>query len=124
MSVEAIAAVGTQLATTTPAVAQPALLTPPADTGALASMSDLLGSMQAQPGDSLFDRLVDSLGEIDSGMERSREATTELALGQTRQPAPGAHRCRAHAAAVRSRDVDAQPRARGVPGNHADAGLR
>jgi len=83
MSVEAIAAVGTQLATTTPAVAQPALLTPPADTGALASMADLLGSMQAQPGDSLFDRLVDSLGEIDSGMKRSREATTEIALGQT-----------------------------------------
>jgi flagellar hook-basal body complex protein FliE len=83
MSVEAIAAVGTQLATTTPAVAQPALLTPAADSGALASMTDLLGSMQAQPGDSLFDRLVDSLGEIDSGMKRSREATTEIALGQT-----------------------------------------
>jgi flagellar hook-basal body complex protein FliE len=46
-------------------------------------MTDLLGSMQAQPGDSLFDRLVDSLGEIDSGMKRSREATTEIALGQT-----------------------------------------
>jgi len=83
MSVEAIAAVGTQLATTTPAVAQPALLAPPADTGALASNTDLLGSAQAQPGDSLFDRLVDSLGEIDSGMKRSREATTEIALGQT-----------------------------------------
>ena len=83
MSVEAIAAVGAQLATTTPAVAQPVLLTPPADTGALASMTDLLGSMPAQPGDSLFDRLVDSLGEIDSGMKRSREATTEIALGQT-----------------------------------------
>jgi flagellar hook-basal body complex protein FliE len=83
MSVEAIAAVGTQLATTTPAVAQPALLTPAADSGALASMTDLLGSMQAQPGDGLFDRLVDSLGEIDSGMKRSREATTEIALGQT-----------------------------------------
>ena len=83
MSVEAIAAVGTQLATATPAVAQPPLLTPPADTGALASMTDLLGSMQAQPGDSLFERLVDSLGEIDSGMKRSREATTEIALGQT-----------------------------------------
>jgi len=83
MSVEAIAAVGTQLATTTPAVAQPALLTPAADSGALASMTDLLGSMQAQPGDSLFDRLVDSLGEIDSGMKRSRVATTEIALGQT-----------------------------------------
>jgi len=39
--------------------------------------------MQAQPGDSLFDRLVDSLGDIDSGMKRSREATTEIALGQT-----------------------------------------
>jgi len=83
MSVEAIAAVGTQLANMTPAVAQPASLTPPADSGALASMTDLLGSMQAQPGDSLFDRLVDSLGEIDSGMKRSREATTEIALGQT-----------------------------------------
>lgn len=83
MSVEAIAAVGAQLATLAPASAAPALITPPADATSLASMTDLLQGMDVQPGQSLFDRLVDSLGEIDSGMQHSREATTELALGQT-----------------------------------------
>ena len=83
MSVEAIAAVGAQLASTAPAVATPALITPPADPGSLASMSDMLKGLEVRPGQSLFDRLVDSIGDIDTGMQRSREATTELALGQT-----------------------------------------
>lgn len=82
MSVEAIAAVGAQLATS-PAIAPPALLAPPTDTASLASMTDLLQGTQLQPGDSLFDRLIDSLGEIDTGMKRGRVNTTELALGQT-----------------------------------------
>jgi flagellar hook-basal body complex protein FliE len=84
MSVEAIAAVGAQLATTAAsAVATPNLIAPPPDAGALASMPDILNGLEVRPGDNLFDRLVDSLGEIDAGMQRSREATTELALGQT-----------------------------------------
>ena len=83
MSVEAIAAVGAQLATAAPVAAPPAALAPPPDTNALASMTDMLKGMDVRPGDSLFDRLMDSLGQIDSGMQRSREAATELALGQT-----------------------------------------
>jgi flagellar hook-basal body complex protein FliE len=82
MSVEAIAAVSAQLATT-PAAAAPSLIAPPAETGSLASMTDLLRGAELQPGDSLFDRLIDSLGEIDAGMKRGRANTTELALGQT-----------------------------------------
>lgn len=83
MSVEAIAAVGAQLAAVAPAV--PAMsLAPSADPSALAAMSDLL---KAQPGSSVgenvFDQLVSSLGEIDAGVERNTRAATELALGQT-----------------------------------------
>jgi flagellar hook-basal body complex protein FliE len=84
MSVEAIAAVGAQLATVAPAAAPAMSLAPPADPSALAAMSDLL---KAQPGssvgESMFDRLVSSLGEIDAGVARNSQAATELALGQT-----------------------------------------
>ena len=86
MSVEAIAAVGAQVAAVapaTPAIVAPAALAPPTDVSSLASMSDLLRGAPANGSDSLFDRLIDSLGEIDAGMKRSRAATTELALGQT-----------------------------------------
>ena len=82
MSVEAIAAIGAQLATTAP-VTMPASLAPPSDANALASMTDLLRGMDVKPGAGLFDKLVSSIGDIDAGMQRSREATTELALGQT-----------------------------------------
>ena len=82
MSVEAIAAVNAQVATPV-AVAMPSALNPPVDVSPLASMTDLLKGTGTNPGEGLFDRLVDSLVDIDSGMQRSRRATTELALGQT-----------------------------------------
>ena len=83
MTVEAIAAVGAQLAAIAPAAAQPVTVTPPVDVNALASMTDLLPSHGTHAGDGVFDQLVNSLGEIDAGIDRSGRAATELALGQT-----------------------------------------
>ena len=83
MSVEAISAVSAQLAAATPAAAAPATVAPPTEAGGLASMTDLLKSNATNPGDGLFDRLVSSLGEIDTGIANSSRAATELALGQT-----------------------------------------
>jgi flagellar hook-basal body complex protein FliE len=68
MSVEAIAAVGAQLAAVAPAVAPAMSIAPPVS-----------GSI----GEGVFDQLVSSLGEIDAGVESNRQAATELALGQT-----------------------------------------
>jgi flagellar hook-basal body complex protein FliE len=83
MSVEAIAAVGAQLASIAPAVAPAMSLAPPVDPSALASMTNLLGTQPTTSvGDGLFDKLVSSLGEIDAGVERNTQAATELALGQ------------------------------------------
>jgi flagellar hook-basal body complex protein FliE len=84
MSIEAIAAVGAQLAAVAPAAAPPMNLVPPADPSALAAVTDLLGPQAGSSvGESMFDRLVSSLGEIDAGVERNTKAATELALGQT-----------------------------------------
>ena len=84
MSVEAIAAVSAQLANVAPSVAPALSVAPPADPSAVASMANLLGTQPgAASGEGLFDKLVDSLGEIDAGVERNREAATELALGQS-----------------------------------------
>jgi flagellar hook-basal body complex protein FliE len=83
MSVEAIAAIGAQLSASAAPVAMPTTALPPADPGTVASMTDLLQGMDVRPGEGLFDKLVSSIGDIDAGMQRSREATTELALGQT-----------------------------------------
>jgi len=86
MSVEAIAAIGAQVSAMAPtavSTTMPAALAPPSDANALASMTDLMRGMEARPGEGLFDKLVSSIGDIDAGMTRSREATTELALGQT-----------------------------------------
>lgn len=83
MTVEAIAAVSAQAAAPA-SIQSPVALAPPAETGSLASMTDLLaGPEVGKPGDSLFDRLLDGLADIDASMKRSRAATTELALGQT-----------------------------------------
>jgi flagellar hook-basal body complex protein FliE len=84
MSVEAIAAVSSQLANIAPAAAPALSVAPPADPSALASIANLLGTQPGvSTGEGLFDRLVSSLGEIDSGVERNRQAATELALGQS-----------------------------------------
>jgi flagellar hook-basal body complex protein FliE len=84
MSVEAIAAVGAQLAAVAPAAAPAMSLAPPVDPSALAAVTDLLGPQKGSSvGESMFDRLVSSLGEIDAGVERNSQAATELALGQT-----------------------------------------
>ncbi len=69
MSIEAIAAVGTQLATATPALTTTSLAPPP-DLNALGADSGL------------FERLVNQLGEIDAGMQAGSRNATELALGQ------------------------------------------
>lgn len=82
MSIEAIAAVGAQLAATAP-VAAPALSAPPADVNALASLPELLAPQGAHAGEGVFDQLVSQIGEIDAGIERSGKAATELALGQS-----------------------------------------
>ena len=74
MSIEAIAAVGAQLATAAPASAPTMAATPPADANALASMADLLPSHGTQAGEGVFDQLVSSLGDIDSGIETSGRA--------------------------------------------------
>jgi flagellar hook-basal body complex protein FliE len=71
MSVEAIAAVGAQLATHVPAAVTPAAVAP-LDAGSLVA-----------PASPVFDQLVSSLAEVDAGMVRNGEAATELALGQS-----------------------------------------
>ena len=83
MSVEAIAAVGAQLAATAPAVAPAVAAPPPADVTALAASADFLPSPAAHAGEGVFDQLVSSLGEVDAGIESSGRAATELALGQS-----------------------------------------
>lgn len=70
MSVEAISAVGAQLATNAPAAVTPTIaMTPPPDLTA------------AGPG--VFDQLVSALADIDARMSASGQAATELALGQS-----------------------------------------
>jgi flagellar hook-basal body complex protein FliE len=83
MSIEAIAAVGAQLAALAPAAAPAMSATPPADVNALASMPDLLSPQGSRAGEGVFDQLVNSLGQVDAGIETSGRAATELALGQT-----------------------------------------
>jgi flagellar hook-basal body complex protein FliE len=83
MSVEAIAAVGAQLAATAPAAAPAVPAAPPADVTALAAAGDFLPPPAAHASDGVFDQLVSSLGEVDAGIESSGRAATELALGQT-----------------------------------------
>jgi flagellar hook-basal body complex protein FliE len=88
MSVEAIAAIGAQVSSALPVAAPANLaaasLTPSPDAAALASLADTLQLPQTSAaGESLFDQLVSSLGEIDAGFDRSSRAATELALGQT-----------------------------------------
>jgi len=46
-------------------------------------MTDMLKGTQVNPGDGLFDQLMNSIGQIDAGMQRSNQSATELALGQT-----------------------------------------
>jgi flagellar hook-basal body complex protein FliE len=84
MSVDAIAAVSSQLSAALPAAPAAPALAPPTDPSALASMSQLLAPANTTAtSEGLFDQLVSSLGEIDSGMTKSSRAATELALGQT-----------------------------------------
>jgi len=83
MTVEAIAAVGAQLAATAPAAVPAVPVAPPADMNAIASMTDLLPSHSTRAGEGVFDQLVNSLGQVDAGIESSGRAATELALGQT-----------------------------------------
>lgn len=66
MSVEAIAAMGAQLAATASAAA-------PAAAPVIAAPA---------PAEGVFNQLVNSLGEMDAGIDRSGRAATELALGQ------------------------------------------
>lgn len=87
MSIEAIAAVGAQLAAAAPASA-PAIATttaaaPTPDVSAFAPLTEGLAPQGMTAGEGVFDKLVSSLGEIDAGVERSGRAATELALGQT-----------------------------------------
>jgi len=75
MSIDAIAAIGSQLSAAATSLApamQAQTMAPPADISAL----------NASANEGLFDKLVSSLGEIDSGVERGGRAATELALGQ------------------------------------------
>jgi flagellar hook-basal body complex protein FliE len=88
MSVAAIAAIGAQVGSALPVVApanlSPTSLIPAPDASALASLAETLQLPQtSKVGEGLFDQLVSSLGEIDSGLDRSSRAATELALGQT-----------------------------------------
>ena len=76
MSIEAIAAVSSQLAATVPA-------TSVQDAAAITPASGFLPAQQATAVDGVFDRLVDSLAQIDAGMKTSAKATPELALGQS-----------------------------------------
>jgi flagellar hook-basal body complex protein FliE len=81
MSIDAIAAVGSQLSATASALA-PATQTQTLQSQATLPLADV-NLPNASAGDGLFDKLVSSLGEIDAGAERSGRAATELALGQT-----------------------------------------
>jgi flagellar hook-basal body complex protein FliE len=85
MSIEAIAAVGGQLAAVAPSglAGAPGLVPASPDVAALASLESMLPAQSASGGEGLFDKLVSSIGEIDSGMAKSGSATTELALGQS-----------------------------------------
>ena len=84
MSIEAIAALGGQVAAVAPGALAAAPGSTPAspDVAALASIESLLPA-QSAGGEGLFDKLVSSIGEIDAGMAKSGSATTELALGQS-----------------------------------------
>jgi flagellar hook-basal body complex protein FliE len=84
MSIESIAAVaGPATAALTPALTTTSLA-PPVDLQALGAMADLRGAGRvAGVEEGLFDRLVSSLGEIDSGFQAGGRASTELALGQS-----------------------------------------
>jgi len=85
-AIAAIAAMGGQLSAAAPGMVpamQAQAMAPPADVSVLASLAEQAGLPNTSAGQGLFDRLVDSLGEIDSGVERGGRAATELALGQT-----------------------------------------
>ena len=83
MSIEAIAAVGAQLPVTAPVATTAGIAAPP-DANALAPMTGSLApNATFAPDAGVFDGLVDSLGQIDSGMQASGRASTELALGQS-----------------------------------------
>lgn len=82
MSIEAIAAVGAQIAATAPAATPAVVAPPPADLAALASPTDLLATQGAHAGEGVFDQLVNQIGQIDAGIANSGRASTELALGQ------------------------------------------
>jgi flagellar hook-basal body complex protein FliE len=73
MSIEAISAVGAQLATAMPTV----------PTATVAPAMDLLANPAVTNGNGVFDQLVSSLCDIDARMQTSARATTELALGQS-----------------------------------------
>lgn len=75
MSIDAIAAVSAQLPAALPAA--------PAQEGASIARPEFLAAPQATGVDGVFDRLVDSLAQIDAGMKSNARATTELALGQS-----------------------------------------
>jgi len=70
MSIEAISAVGAQLASQGTASAAPV-------------MPELSAMHAATAGEGVFDQLVSSLANIDAGMKSSANAATELALGQS-----------------------------------------
>ena len=70
MSIEAISAVGSQLANVAAAPAAPA-------------MTEIAMLPTAAAGEGTFDQLVNSLAQIDAGMKSSADAATELALGQS-----------------------------------------
>jgi flagellar hook-basal body complex protein FliE len=82
MSVEAISAVGAQVAVIPPTVPV-GTIAPAPDAGALAAMSDLLANPAVANGEGVFDRLVSSLGDLDARMRTNARAATELALGQS-----------------------------------------
>jgi flagellar hook-basal body complex protein FliE len=73
MSVEAISAVGAQLATQAPAAMTPAAIAMPA----------IPDPTSMTPAAGVFDQLVGSLAQIDSGVAANGQAATELALGQS-----------------------------------------
>lgn len=79
MSIEAISAVGAQLATNM----TPPTLAPAMDAAALTAPAELLAPGNVSGTDSVFDQLVSQLSEIDAGMKNNASATTELALGQS-----------------------------------------
>lgn len=80
MSIDAIAAIGSQLSATASTLA-PAMQTQNLQAQTMLPATDVsVSNVSADEG--LFDRLVSSLGEIDAGAERSSRAATELALGQ------------------------------------------